>query len=367
MASFVTDEGRVIPPLNISAPAPLINLRGFNWDTVDAVIHGPQPGQDDVADKPTEDDEQPQTHEPFAAPPSDDGPPLLQDMFAAAQPEPIALGGPGGPAGPGRPGRPGGPIAAPQPVPLPAPQAPLSPEALGTQLPVQLGFKTGQQASAPPLFPLAQFQGAFAGNGFNMIFRPRPNNDETVFPTSPVGPADNVLELNLTTEQLTFGRTIGKIPNRGLNLNNQADISLGGLPYLQTIQDVTNTVTGRGDRANPVDIHFEPGMWLNVPATSSPENGPSVVRMASIPHGTTINAQCPSPPQAKTTLGGEAKGPTFAVIDTTPFSIGNPSARVVGVFKSMDATQTDTPRIPQKLETYVYKNKPFATQLTSSG
>lgn len=188
-----------------------------------------------------------------------------------------------------------------------------------------------------------------------MIFRPRPERDATKFPVTPVGPADNVLELNLTTEQLTFGRTIGHIPNRGLNLNKQADISLGGLPYLQTIQDVTNPVTGRGDRpGDPVGIHFEPGMWLNVPATTSPKNGPSVVRMASIPHGTTINAQCPSPPQAKTMLGGEEGRPSFSVIDTTPFSIGNPAARVVGVFQSMDATQTNTPRIPQNLQKYVF-------------
>jgi hypothetical protein len=364
MASFVTDDGKVVPPLNISAPAPLINLRGFSWDSVDEVIQGLQPGQ--VA---ADDDDPPQVQEAFAASPPEDEPPQMQQVFAAAQPEPTArLSGPGQPGGPGRPGGPsgpvrpggppGGPIAAPQPVPLPAPQAPLSPEALGTQLPIQLGFKAGQQATVPPEFPLAQFQGAFAGNGFNLIFRPRPNNDTTPFPIPPAAdsPADNILELNLTTEQLTFGRTIGKIPNRGLNLNNQADIFLGGLPYLQTIQDVTNPVTGRGDRANPVDIHFEPGMWLNVPATTSPDNKPSVVRMASIPHGTTINAQAFSPPQAKTQLGGEAKGPTFATLDTTPFPIGVITNRLNGVFQSMDAAQTNRPRIPQDLTTRVSEN-----------
>jgi len=360
MASFVTDDGKVIPPLNISAPAPLINLRGFSWDAVDDVVQGLQPGHVAAEDDPSQDDGQPQTQDAFAAPPPEDGPPQMQEVFAAAQPGPTARiaepGRPGGPGGPIRPGGPpGGPIAALQPVPLPAPQAPLSPEALGTQLPIQLGFKAGQQASVPPEFPLAQFQGAFAGNGFNLIFRPRPNNDTTPFPIPPAAdsPTDNVLELNLTTEQLTFGRTIGKIPNRGLNLNNQADIFLGGLPYLQTIQDVTNPVTGRGDRANPVDIHFEPGMWLNVPATTSPDNKASVVRMASIPHGTTINAQAFSPPQAQTALGGEAKGPTFAVLDTTPFPIGVITNRLNGVFQSMDAVQTNRPRIPQNLQTFI--------------
>ena len=352
MASFVTDDGKVVPPLNISAPAPLINLRGFSWDSVDDVIQGVQP------DQVTADDDQPQAQDAFAAPPPEDEPAQMQQVFAAAQPEPIArFAAPGRPGGPGGPVRPGGPIAAPQPVPLPAPQVPLSPEALGTQLPIQLGFKAGQQLPAPPEFPLAQFQGAFAGNGFNMIFRPRSKIDTTPFPipTPSEGVNDNVLELNLTTEQLTFGRTIGKIPNRGLNLNSQGDIFLGGLPYLQTIQDVTNPVTGRGDRANPVDIHFEPGMWLNVPATTSPENKPSVVRMASIPHGTTINAQSFSPPKAATALGGEAKPPTFAVLDTTPFPIGSITNKIA--FRAMDVNNTDTPRIPQDLKTYVPKCK----------
>lgn len=341
MASFVTDDGKVVPPLNISAPAPLINLRGFSWDAVDDVIQGLQPGDAAAEDDPPKDDEL-----------DDEQAPQMQQVFAAAPPEPLArLQGPGRPTG--GPVRPGGPIAAPQPVPLPAPQPPLAPEALGPQLPIQLGFKAGQQAPVPPEFPLAQFQGPFAGNGFNLIFRPRPDPDSTPFPIPPAqdSPRDNILELNLTTEQLTFGRTIGKIPNRGLNLNKQADIFLGGLPYLQTIQDVTNPVTGRGDRANPVDIHFEPGMWLNVPATTSPDNKPSVVRMASIPHGTTINAQSFSPPKAATALGGQTGGPTFATIDTTPFPIGQITNRLVGTFQSMDAAQTNRPRIPQNLTT----------------
>lgn len=330
MASLVTDDGHVIPPLNISAPAPLINLRGFHWDTVDKAIHGPQPGQEDEEDE-------------TAQPPQDEEQgPILQSLVADQEAPAAQAAGPG----------PRGPIAAPKPVPLPAPQQPLSPEALGTQLPTQLGLEPGRPAAAAPLFPLAQFQGAYAGNGFNMIFRPRPRNDTTRFPITPVGPDDNVLELNLTTEQLTFGRTIGKIPNRGLNLNDQPDIDLGGFPYLQTVQDVTNPVSGKGDRADPIDIHFEPGMFLNVPASKSPQNGPSVVRMASIPHGTTINAQGLSPPQqANTTLGGFKSGPKFETIDTTPFTINNPSARVVGVFQSMDASKKDTPRIPQNLDT----------------
>jgi hypothetical protein len=40
MASQLTEDGHVIPPLNITAPAPIINLRGFKWDTVDQEVQG---------------------------------------------------------------------------------------------------------------------------------------------------------------------------------------------------------------------------------------------------------------------------------------------------------------------------------------
>jgi hypothetical protein len=33
MASEITSDGRMIAPLNISAPAPILTLRGFKWDT----------------------------------------------------------------------------------------------------------------------------------------------------------------------------------------------------------------------------------------------------------------------------------------------------------------------------------------------
>lgn len=42
MASEITSDGRVIAPLNISVPAPILNLRGFKWDTVDEKIPGTQ-------------------------------------------------------------------------------------------------------------------------------------------------------------------------------------------------------------------------------------------------------------------------------------------------------------------------------------
>jgi hypothetical protein len=116
----------------------------------------------------------------------------------------------------------------------------------------------------PPLGVLENFTGNFAGTGFNLIFRP--NSGQTKFknPLDPSLPNDNVLELNLTSESLSFSDPLGEVPNRGLE--KQPDIRLNGVPYVQAISDVTNLATGKGDApASP--IHFEPGLWMHVPAT----------------------------------------------------------------------------------------------------
>ena len=328
MASQVHEDGSVVPPLNITAPAPILNLRGFKWRTVDAKILGPQPEQRH------EQHEQPEEH--ISA----------QEAFQPAG-QAVSAQVPAAPAPPAPP--------APAAPALPAPQLPHAEAAFATQLPGQLRLQLAPEA-AP--FPLAQFQGAYAGNGFNMIFRPRPAKDKTEFPTPPAkgDPTDNILELNLTTEQLTFGGTIGEIPNRGLIFNGQPDIFLAGLPYLQTVQDVTNIDTGKGDSPSPTGIHFEPGMWLSVPeCISNPKNGASVVRMASIPHGTTINAQGLAPQQVTTTrLGGAPGPPTLDILDTTPFQLGNFNKKVnPNPFRSMTAENADTPRIPQNLQNFI--------------
>src|SRR6185437_8800096 len=92
---------------------------------------------------------------------------------------------------------------------------------------------------------------------------------------------DNILELNPTEETLEFSDALGSIPNRGMV---QGDVFLNGIPYVQKINDVS-------DPAHPVGIHFEPGVWLSVPPTTVPAEDATLVRMASIPHGTTIDAQ----------------------------------------------------------------------------
>lgn len=121
------------------------------------------------------------------------------------------------------------------------------------------------EVAQPPLGVLENFTGHFVGTGLNIIFRP--NNGQTQFP-GPLDPAlalNNVLELNLMKESLCFSNPLGDTPNRGLD--KQPDISLNGVPYLQSISDVSNLETGKGD-ASPRGIHFEPGLWMHVPETT---------------------------------------------------------------------------------------------------
>jgi len=93
---------------------------------------------------------------------------------------------------------------------------------------------------------------------------------------------------------------------------------------------------------------------LTVPATTNHENTASIVRMGSIPHGTTILAQSPSPPKGPGKHGGIPGPPPFdqdfLKIDTTPFPIGNFGFKIK--FPSQDATRKDTARLPQDLSKF---------------
>ena len=338
MASHITTDGHIVPPLNITKPAPFIDLRGFQWTTVDHAINTAQRLEKDGLDPVV--DGAPQDHEQ----------PVQTALLMAEVPHLLSHAANGGPP------------AVPQP-PSQAPQASIQPGAhLPAQLPAQLGIKAGVPEPPPPEYPIAKFQGAYAGNGFNTIFRPRSGvskedheknspNQPADFPNKPINlgtfpngstpPDDNILELNLTTEQLTFGDTIGRIPNRGLQA--QKDIDLAGLPYLQTVQDVTNPLSGRGDRIIPDPIHFELGMWLKVPESGvNTKTGPSIARMASIPHGTTINAQCLIPAKAQTTSGATPGPPNIDARDITPFA-----GTLKFAFPSMFSKNKSAPRIPQ--------------------
>jgi hypothetical protein len=149
------------------------------------------------------------------------------------------------------------------------------------------------------LGPLAQLIGAdgkgeWQGDGFNTIWRPHP---------LAAGGQDRFLELNLTSEKLVFSKIEGKIPNRGLLM---PDINMFGLTYLQQIKGTDP----------PEGLHIEPGIWANVPPTTNPALPATVVRMASIPHGTTILAQG----TGKTITGG----PHIGENNIIPFPIGSP-------------------------------------------
>lgn len=123
--------------------------------------------------------------------------------------------------------------------------------------------------------PEGNAQRTWKGPGFNMIWRP---NKPDV--TAGFGDQPHFLQLNMTEETLSFTDISGPtgIANRGLL---QRDIFLGGVAYLQTINDSFDN-SGQ---------HFEPGVFNNVPETQNPGVAPTIVRMGSIPHGTTINMQ----------------------------------------------------------------------------
>ncbi len=145
-----------------------------------------------------------------------------------------------------------------------------------------------------PLGPLAALGGDWGGKGFNVIWRP-----------DSVAGQDHFLELNLTLDSIDFTAISGAIPNRGLL---QPDINMFGLTYLQQISDA-NLNAG---------LHIEPGIWAVAPVTTDPADPATVVRMASIPHGTTILAQ-----GTASTVSG---GPNIPNNNILPFFIGDPGA-----------------------------------------
>jgi hypothetical protein len=116
----------------------------------------------------------------------------------------------------------------------------------------------------------------------------------------------------------------------------QGDIFLNGVPYLQAISDITIPT-------QPTGIHLEPGLWVIVPRTINPAEGTTLVRMASIPHGTTIVAQGTS-----STINGK---PTIPSVDITPFSTAAPNNKIP--FPSQTATNNNTARIPQNLTSFI--------------
>jgi hypothetical protein len=149
---------------------------------------------------------------------------------------------------------------------------------------------------ASPLGPLAGLAGKWVGRGFNVIWRP-----------DSVSGQDRFLELNVTSDQLEFAAISGPIPNRGFL---QSDINMFGLTYLQQISDA-NLKAG---------LHIEPGLWAAVPKTSDPRVAETVIRLASIPHGTVVLFQG--------TASTAATGPSIPNIGIKPFTINQPSQTI---------------------------------------
>ncbi len=165
-------------------------------------------------------------------------------------------------------------------------------------------------AGVDPLGALAALAGTWKGHGFNATWRPH----------HPANQQDRFLELNKTDETLVFTRINGPIPNRGLAM---ADIDMFGLTYMQQISESS---TGAG-------LHIEPGIWATVLHTTDPNEPASVVRMASIPHGTVILAQG----VAEVHPGGPQNIPDNNIL---PFFFGSP-APANSAFNSVAQTFTE--------------------------
>ena len=145
---------------------------------------------------------------------------------------------------------------------------------------------------------LAGLEGTWTGDGFNAIWRPNLLSSGQ----------DRFLDLNVTRETLAISEIQGPIPNRGLL---QPDLFMAGLSYLQQISDANLEPPNDG-------LHLEPGVWLNIPATTNPAVSATVARLASIPHGVTVLLQGLS--------SGASGPPSIPSIDLNPFPIGNPAA-----------------------------------------
>jgi hypothetical protein len=175
-----------------------------------------------------------------------------------------------------------GEVTAPAPVEIPSEGVP----------------RGGGISQAAELGALARLPGTWVGNGFNLIARPDRQDNRDFF-----------LELDATKEILEFTPISGPIPNRG---SEQGDISFLGLTYLQRVSDA---FTNGG-------LHIEPGIWLSVPATTSPQAEASVVRLATVPHGTSLLAQG----QAFTVEGG----PQIDPVSSTPTRVDGKPIREEG-------------------------------------
>jgi len=166
-------------------------------------------------------------------------------------------------------------------------------------------------APSKPLGLLQGLIGTWVGSGFTMISLP--DFDST--PPS-TGPQNFRLALHNTVETLVFTPIGVPVPNRGslvtfdVGTDGQPDINLAGLTYIQRVSDAQSLAR----------LHIETGIWVDVPATEFPNQGNTVVRMSSIPHGNSLMAQSEF-------LVSVPGGPRIGSSNSTPIS--TPSGPVI--------------------------------------
>lgn len=131
---------------------------------------------------------------------------------------------------------------------------------------VRLRAVESQQSLTNKLGSLKELPGFWEGTGFSLIARPHFGSD-----------AKNglFLQLNQLRENIEFTTIGSPVFNRG----REQDIAIYGVTYLHR---VTDGITGEA-------LHIEPGMWLNIPATTVPKTNTSIARLGTTPHG---NAFC---------------------------------------------------------------------------
>lgn len=193
----------------------------------------------------------------------------------------------------------------------------LRPAAIGplSAIPQQSRYRavSRHQSLADDLGPLQDLPGVWEGPGFSLIARPDFDADN---------PDGFFLQLNLLRESIEFTTIGSPVLNRG---SLQQDIAIFGVTYLHR---VTDAVTGEA-------LHIEPGMWLNIPATSQPQAGPSVARLATVPHG---NAACTVGFSEQVEPDGT---PTIPPVNTVPFRTGDnpPGPGTINPFTAYDLSR----------------------------
>jgi hypothetical protein len=222
---------------------------------------------------------------------------------------------------------------------------------------------------------LNQFVGKFVGHGYNMILRPQNGPGFAFDNKGAISRREILIESNFTHEELSFLNqdVLKDVPNRGFH--RQPDVILRGIPYQQVVKDLANAETSKADLTpkEAPTIHFEQGLFMRTPALleypkfevdakgaflapGKPVEllGPTVSRMASIPHGTTINAQSKAPVK----VGGK---PLFTNLEKTtinPFLFRqNPLTAARGGFPQIDNLDSIVfDRIPTKLPDFIKNN-----------